>query len=99
MDYGLVLLILVFIEGIIILGGLRELSNQIEAGLDDLDMNMAEAIKTVVENLADNMGFSEPINPFQQVLAQFLQQSLAEKQNPGIIEVGRGENGQFLKKE
>ena len=99
MDYGLVLLILIFIEGIIILGGLRELSNQIEAGLDDLDMNMAEAIKTVVENLAENMGISEPINPFQQVLAQFLQQSLAEKQNPSIIEVGRGENGQFLKKE
>lgn len=99
MDYGLVLLILVFVEGIVILRGLMELSNQIEAGLDELDGNLAEAIKQVVENLAENMGISEPINPIQQVLAQFLQQSMMEKEKTNIIEVGRGENGQFLKKE
>ena len=99
MDYGLVLIILVFIEGIIILKGLMELGRQIEDGLEDLDQSLAEAIKAVVENVAENIGISEPMSPIQQVLAQFLQQSLAEKQNPNIIEVGRGENGQFLKKE
>jgi len=76
-----------------------ELSRQIEQGLEDLDTNLAGAITQVVEKFAENVGFAEPINPIQQVLAQFLQQSMAEKQNQGIIEVGRGENGQFLKKE
>ena len=99
MDYGLVLLILVFVEGIVILKGLMELSRQIEDGLEDLDTNLAGAISQVVEKFAENVGFSEPINPIQQVLAQFLQQSMMEKEKSNIIEVGRGENGQFLKKE
>lgn len=99
MDYGLVLIILVFIEGIVILMGLRELSNQIEDGLEDLDGNLAEAIQAIVEKFAENIGFSEPINPIQQVLAQFLQQSMMEKEKSNIIEVSRGDNGQFLKKE
>ena len=99
MAYGLVLLILVFVEGIVILRGLMELSRQIEDGLEDLDTNLAGAISQVVEKFAENVGISEPINPIQQVLAQFLQQSMAEKQSGNIIEVGRGENGQFLKKD
>jgi hypothetical protein len=99
MDYGLVLLILVFVEGIVILKGLMELSRQIEDGLEDLDTNLAGAISQVVEKFADNIGFSEPINPIQQVLAQFLQQSMMEKEKSNIIEVARSENGQFLKKE
>jgi len=99
MDYGLVLLILVFVEGIVILRGLMELSRSIEEGLDELDQNMAEAITKVVENLGSTIGFSEPINPIQQVLAQFLQNSMQEKGSQNIIEVDRGNNGQFLKKE
>lgn len=99
MDYGLVLIILVFIEGIVILKGLLELSKSIEDGLDELDQNMAEAITKVVENLGSTIGFSEPINPIQQVLAQFLQQSMQEKGSQNIIEVDRGSDGQFLKKE
>jgi hypothetical protein len=94
-----VLLILVFVEGIVILKGLMELSRQIEDGLEDLDTNLAGAISQVVEKFADNIGFSEPINPIQQVLAQFLQQSMMEKEKSNIIEVARSENGQFLKKE
>jgi hypothetical protein len=99
MDYGLVLLILVFVEGIIILKGLMELSRSIDEGLEEIDQNMAQAITAVVENLSSSMGMSEPINPIQQVLANFLTQSMAEKQAGNIIEVGRSENGQFLKKE
>ena len=99
MDYGLVFIILVFIEGIVILKGLLELSKSIEDGLDELDQNMAEAITKVVENLGSTIGFSEPINPIQQVLAQFLQQSMQEKGSQNIIEVDRGSDGQFLKKE
>ncbi len=99
MDYGLVLLILVFVEGIVILKGLMELSRQIEDGLEDLDTNLAGAISQVVEKFAENMGISEPINPIQQVLAQFLQQSMMEKEKSNVIEVARSENGQFLKKE
>lgn len=99
MDYGLVIGILVFIEGIVILRGLMELSRSIEDGLDELDQNMAQAITQVVENLGSTIGFSEPINPIQQVLAQFLQNSMSETKETGIIEVKRAENGQFLEKE
>ena len=99
MDYGLVVGILVFIEGIVILRGLMELSRSIEDGLDELDQNMAKAITTVVENLGSTIGFSEPINPIQQVLAQFLQNSMSESKESGIIEVKRAENGQCLEKE
>lgn len=99
MDYGLVLLILVFVEGIVILKGLMELSRQIEDGLEDLDTNLAGAISQIVEKFAENMGISEPINPIQQVLAQFLQKSMMESEKSNVIEVARSENGQFLKKE
>lgn len=99
MDYGLVVAILVFIEGIVILRGLMELQRSIEDGLDEIDQNMALAISKVVENLGSSIGFAEPINPIQQVLAQFLQNTMNEKQESGIIEVKKAENGQFLKKE
>ena len=99
MDYGLVVAILVFIEGLVILRGLMELQRSIEDGLDEIDQNMALAITKVVENLGSTIGFAEPINPIQQVLAQFLQNSMNETPKSGIIEIEKGENGQFLKKE
>tara|TARA_Y100000361_G_scaffold72396_1_gene64118 strand:+ start:3445 stop:3753 length:309 start_codon:yes stop_codon:yes gene_type:complete len=102
MDYGLVLIILVFVEGIVILRGLMELSRSIEDGLDELDQNMAQAITTVVENLSSSIGFAEPMNPIQQVLAQFLQNAVENQsgaKEPGIIEINRDGKGQFQKKE
>jgi hypothetical protein len=99
MDYGLVVAILVFIEGIVILRGLMELQRSIEDGLEEIDQNMALAITKVVENLGSTIGFAEPINPIQQVLAQFMQNAMNDAPKAGIIDVKRAENGQFSEKE
>ena len=95
MDWGLVVAILVFLEGIIILKGLQMLSEQIEAGLEDLDTTMAEAITSVVQNL----GGGEQFSPIQNALAQVLMNSVNNNQTGSIIEVARNSSGQFLEKE
>lgn len=98
MEWGLVVGILVILEGFIILRGLQMLSAQIEAGLDDLDATLAEAIQSVVQNL----GVGEPINPIQHALAQILTNSVSSSSNIGpgdIIEVAQGSDGRFVGKE
>lgn len=94
MDYGLALTVLVFIEGLLILKALMELSNQISEELQDLDGTLAAAIQTVVENA----GLGEPINPIQNALAQILVNSV--NQAPGsVIELPTGDDGRFIKNE
>ncbi len=95
MDYELVMLILVFIEGLVVLKGLMELSNQIEEGLAELDQTLAEAIMKVV----DGVGSIEQINPIQAALAQVLTNSVVGNQPASVIEISKGADGQFLKKE
>ena len=58
--------------------------------VDDLDGRLAQALGSIAENLgvAD---FERP-NPFQQLLAQFLQQKLNQNE---IENIARSENGQF----
>jgi len=97
MEWGLVVGILVILEGFILLRGLQMLSAQIEAGLDDLDATLAEAIQQVVQNL----GVGEPINPIQHALAQILTNSVGNSSNLGpgeIIEVAKGDDGRFVGK-
>jgi len=96
MDWGLVVSVLVFLEGLIILRGLIELGHQIEQGIDDLDKSLAGAIASVVDRFAGGEGF-EPINPIQQAIATMLTNRM-ENQNPGVIEVvGRAADGKFTK--
>lgn len=58
--------------------------------IDDLDGRLAQALGSI----AENMGFSnlEPPNPFQQLIAQYLQAKIQETATPGVQ---RDENGQF----
>lgn len=95
MDWGLVVGILVFLECLVILRGLTELSRQIDQGLDDLDGNLAEAIRSVVSEL----GVGEPPNPIQNALAQILVNSVNSGKTSSAIEVLQGPDGKFAKKE
>ena len=99
MDYNTILLIIVIIEGFIIMRGLLELSKQIDAGLEDLDSSLAEAIQTVVKNLVENMGIGsnfEPPNPIQQAIAGFIQNKMNESE---AIPLGRAVDGKFSKQD
>ena len=62
----------------------------LDGAVDDLDGRLAQALGSIAENI----GFSnlEPPNPFQQLLAQYLQAKIQETTTPGVE---RDENGQF----
>ena len=95
MNWGLVVGIVVFVECLLILKGLIELSRQIEAGLEDLDVSLAEAIQSVVSGL----GGGDQSTPIQHALAQILLNSVAGNQSSSVVEVLQGDDGRFLKKE
>jgi len=66
----------------------------------NLDHNIAEAIKTTVENLPDALREQiipemEPVNPIQALIGQMI----AERMNPPITAqvLPRGEDGKFVK--
>ncbi len=94
MDWGLVVGILVFLEGIVLLKGLQMLSAQIEEGLDELDQTLGEALTNVLQNF----GGGEPVSPIQNALAQVLLNSVGN-QPSNVIEIARDSGGQFLSKE
>ena len=62
----------------------------IAGAIDDLDGRLAQALGSI----AENMGFSnvEPPNPFQQLIAQYIQSKIQESSSNDVI---RSENGQF----
>jgi len=90
MDWNLVITIAVFLEGLLLLRGLMELSRQIEEGLEDLDTTLAGAIQSVIEGAS-----FEPINPIQQALANMLQANLQTKKESDFIEITRSPDGKF----
>ena len=94
MDYGLIVGIIVFLEGIVLLKGLQMLSAQIEEGLDELDQTLGEALT----NVPQNFGGGEPVSPIQNALAQVLLNSVGN-QPSNVIEIARDSGGQFLSKE
>ncbi len=94
MDYGLIVGIIVFLEGIVLLKGLQMLSAQIEEGLDELDQTLGEALTNVLQNF----GGGEPVSPIQNALAQVLLNSVGN-QPSNVIEIARDSGGQFLGKE
>lgn len=61
---------LIVLSTLIVVRALAELKFVIEDGLLKLDQNLAEAIRNTVSQL--QISDIEPINPIQQVLAQFL---------------------------
>lgn len=59
--------------------------------VDDLDGRLAQALGAIAENIG--LGDMERPNPFQQLLAQFLQAKIQESQ---LNNVGKGEDGKFI---
>jgi len=77
---------------------LYDLSSKIEEGLEDLDHNLAIAIKSVVDNIPGLGENAEPINPVQQMLAQLIGQHMQSKQviiPPKVIQ--QDDKGLFIK--
>ena len=67
------------------------LAGIVEIRIQELDQNLAKAIQNTVQNLP--LGDMEPINPIQQVLAQFLMKKIEAE--PVLVD--RNPNGQFAK--
>ncbi len=70
--------------------GIREVKITIESGLEDLDGAIASAIQSIAQNLA--AGGLEPVNPFQQMLAQYIGSQLNK---PGLPLLDRDAAGKF----
>jgi len=85
--------IVLFIEGIVILMAIKELSTQIEQGLEDLDTNFGLVIKNIVENYMPGDG----VNPIQIAFAEILKNAVPQRTNviETIPSIPRSENGQF----
>lgn len=61
--------------------------------MDDLDSKLAEAIQSVVQNVG--IQATEGPNPFQQLIAQYLQMKMSENVNGAQIVIPRGDDGKF----
>ncbi len=100
MDWNLVLLVVITVECLVILRGLVELSRSIEAGLADLDGNLAGALEGIVSRFSAD-GSIEPLNPIQAAIGQLIQSRLSEASqggSTGIVEVmSRDPSGKFEK--
>jgi len=72
----------------------RDMKNHLDDAIADLDTNLAAALQATISNLA---GEIEPPNPFQQLIAQWIQNQTI--QAPAVHEVlERNEKGHFEKK-
>ena len=71
-----------------------DLTGIIWSAMDDLDGRLAEALQSVMQNLGANGNF-EPPNPFQTLLAQYLQMKMTENVPGAQVVVPRDENGKF----
>jgi len=103
MTYDELLLIAVVLsQGVLILWQLNSkksvLKNELEElladAVEELDGRLAQALGSI----AENMGFAggmEPPNPFQQLIAQYIQSKI-QMDAPGTqMTLNRDENGQF----
>lgn len=92
----------VFAQGVLIIWQLRsrkdELQNALEIivfdAVEDLDGRLAQALGAIGENLG-LAGSIEPPNPFQQLIAQWIQAKVNESPGNQEILVSRDEKGKF----
>ena len=92
----------VFAQAVLIIWQLRQRKNELETTLesividavDDLDGRLAQALGAIGENLG-LAGAIEPPNPFQQLIAQWIQAKVNESSSGNEKLVSRDENGKF----
>jgi len=73
---------------------LRFYARIVNEGLHRLDLRLAEALTSVVENIPETLiGEIDPPNPIQQLITQYMMQ----KMNPAleVKDITRTNNGQF----
>lgn len=94
----LIILGIFLLQGLVLMWQLRlkkdvliaDFEDILAGAVDDLDGRLAQALGSIAENIG--LSDLERPNPFQQLLAQFLQQKLNES---ALENVARSENGQF----
>jgi hypothetical protein len=69
---------------------MQDFEEILAGAVDDLDGRLAQALGAIAENIG--LGDMERPNPFQQLLAQFLQAKINESQLNNVI---KGEDGKF----
>jgi len=78
------------------LGAILWLDHRLSEALDELDMNLATAIKGVIEAARGAVEGAEPFNPIQAAIAQWIAgQVNAPKTGPDISILDRSPEGQF----
>ena len=70
-----------------------DLQTGLEGLIDDLDGRLAEALQSVMQN-AGLQGM-EPVNPFQALLANYLQMKMTENVPGATVVIPRGDDGKF----
>lgn len=102
MQYEQLMIIAVFVAQVMLLAWQLNVKKQViiddlgeilEGLIEDLDGRLAEAIQSVVQNVG--MGAGEGPNPFQQLIAQYLQLKMTENVPGAQIVMPRGEDGKF----
>jgi len=96
------LYVAVFAQAVLIIWQLRQRKNELQTVLEtvvwdaveDLDGRLAQALGAIGENLG-LAGTIEPPNPFQALIAQWIQAKVNESQNNAQIIPPRGEDGKF----
>lgn len=91
----LAIICLLLIEIYITLRGLQTISEEIEDRIVELDTTLAEAIAKIIQGA----GNFEPINPIQAAFANLIQNYAQDSPAGSLVEVSRGGDGTFLKKE
>jgi hypothetical protein len=71
-----------------------DLSQLLDDAVDELDGRLAQALGSIAENIGLG-GSIEPPNPFQALIAQYIQAKIGESSQVPQILNSRGEDGKF----
>ncbi len=96
------LYVAVFAQAVVIIWQLNSRKNELQGALEsivfdaveDLDGRLAQALGAIGENLGIS-GTIEPPNPFQQLIAQWIQAKVSESQNIPAVIPPRDDSGKF----
>lgn len=95
MDWAILTAILVVCDGLLTVWVGARMSVLMQVALEDLDAQIAEAIRSVLEGAG---GDYEPPNPVQSAIAQFITQRMTESPIEAVITTqsrSRSKDGKF----
>ncbi|HIA01466.1 MAG TPA: hypothetical protein EYN66_06080 [Myxococcales bacterium] len=92
MDWGLVTLAVVVFHVCLSLFLARMVILSLRLELDELDSQISQAIKAIIEG---GLGDFEPPNPIQQAIAELLKTRMLGDGGPEAVQILRGDDGKF----